>query len=503
MLGMDMDYLPDWLRERDQRLHLSMGNLIHLTPPKWVHLGGFHLARRMVTNGEYAQFLQCTVEAGEGNRVSFYDAPDVWRYVWNQLAFMIDTVRVTFDLGEGEIETYEEAYADAQSFVEAYISSLRQEIDREMQKKIVAPKVGREGHERRERLFVAVRYLLRWSICQSEYEVSQRFTDQDWKRWQYYAGQDGPQKLLADLGFLCELLRESFGQFIDPRFRQLFQRGQHKMDVLCFLERLRTEVRQLSSLDEPIPLSRVLYPRGWTSPQGDLGRVRLVGRGVPWSELPVTHLSFYEALAYCVWLWQMTGLYVALPNEAQYERAASWPQGRGIDRRQPLVVDPRNKLVFPWQDHNQNDFNFHFGREGAQIKQAFEVDRVKYQKLLEDTSRHLEDGTALYMLEGFGWHWTGDRYNENEQFFNRFELPAYPRFQEVPVTLKDAAPSAGATTPRLAVYEYQPFNDRAASYFVLKGSPEVLGGPGMTIRRYAAYPLRGYPDVGFRYVVGE
>jgi hypothetical protein len=36
---------------------------------------------------------------------------------------------------------------------------------------------------------------------------------------------------------------------------------------------------------------------------------------------------------------------------------------------------------------------------------------------------------------------------------------------------------------------------------VVRGAPEVIGGAGTTTRRFSLFPLRGYPNVGFRYVV--
>ena len=40
----------------------------------------------------------------------------------------------------------------------------------------------------------------------------------------------------------------------------------------------------------------------------------------------------------------------------------------------------------------------------------------------------------------------------------------------------------------------------AGALLQLKGSPDVIGGPGLTTRRYAAYPFRGYRNIGFRLV---
>jgi hypothetical protein len=72
----------------------------------------------------------------------------------------------------------------------------------------------------------------------------------------------------------------------------------------------------------------------------------------------------------------------------------------------------------------------------------------------------------------------------------------HPRYTALKVTEK------GETTP-LTAYKYKPQLSVALSHFVLKGSPEIIGGPGLTVRRYAAYPLRGYNNVGFRWIVRQ
>jgi len=52
-------------------------------------------------------------------------------------------------------------------------------------------------------------------------------------------------------------------------------------------------------------------------------------------ELPVLGVSWYDAVAYCIWLSRLTGQDVRLPTEAEWEKAA-----RGTDAR-----------IFPWGDH--------------------------------------------------------------------------------------------------------------------------------------------------------
>jgi len=56
------------------------------------------------------------------------------------------------------------------------------------------------------------------------------------------------------------------------------------------------------------------------------------------AEHPVHNLTWYEAMAYAAWLAETEGLPVALPTEAEWEKAAGWDRAEGRMRR------------FPWGD---------------------------------------------------------------------------------------------------------------------------------------------------------
>ncbi len=65
---------------------------------------------------------------------------------------------------------------------------------------------------------------------------------------------------------------------------------------------------------------------GWAGPQDDLA-----GND---DRLPVAGVSWYEAMAYCAWLADVTGRPFRLPGEAEWEKAARGPEAR----------------IYPWGD---------------------------------------------------------------------------------------------------------------------------------------------------------
>jgi formylglycine-generating enzyme required for sulfatase activity len=52
-------------------------------------------------------------------------------------------------------------------------------------------------------------------------------------------------------------------------------------------------------------------------------------------DLPVVHVSWYDAAAYCSWLTEVTGSSYSLPSEAEWEKAASWDPVAGEKKRYP------------------------------------------------------------------------------------------------------------------------------------------------------------------------
>ena len=75
-------------------------------------------------------------------------------------------------------------------------------------------------------------------------------------------------------------------------------------------------------------------PLYWT----DDGRERSFERIAPLADdLPVMHVSWYEADAYARWAGKR------LPSEAEWEKAASWDQAAGAKRRYPWGDDPPSR----------------------------------------------------------------------------------------------------------------------------------------------------------------
>jgi formylglycine-generating enzyme required for sulfatase activity len=517
MLGSRYEYLSETVREFDRQRHLSLRNILDATPPVWVHLAPYYLARRMVTNGEYLQFLDYAEQDGE-HTTRLYDAPAIWRYVWQTLNMRIERSRVPFERAPGDIIEFDEDYTDAQGFIEAYLSSLRYEVQRillamEPQQPVEPTSddsshfvMGREhGRATRKftvpredvlrRIFAVIKYLLRNALLQPGEDLYMILTDKEQEAVQFY---DQPSKVANDLQLLIEDLKKAYRRRIDKRYLMPFQHGHFPIEPVQFLTRLLAEVRKLQNPDQPITLRDVLFPRYWPSKAGDVARQDFMGQQVPWAEQPVYGLTLFESLAYCAWLSKVSGLRVEIPNEAQFERASSWPIEEVPRDGGDLVLDPVRKLAFPWADHNPSkDFHSYFGREGAELSNYYFKNKKAYQALLDETVRMVDEKNKIFQLEGFGWQWTCDRYNDDERKYLRFEDGDYPRFDAVTCREK------GREDGRLNVYDYQPVTNVQRSMFVLKGSPDIIGGPGLTTRRFGCNPLRAHPNVGFRFVMSE
>jgi formylglycine-generating enzyme required for sulfatase activity len=509
MLGGRYEFLSEAVRSVDRQKHLSLRDILDATPPVWVRLAPFSIGQSLVTNGEYLQFL----DAATGPGARLYDSAAVWRHVWQDLNLRIERFIVPFERAPGEIVEFQEDYTGARGAVDAYLASLRFEIQRmlitagasvteDSAYQSAHVMIRHQGAETRpeapprEELvrpaFALARYLLRGAILLPGEDPTTLLSEREQQILADYAT---PAKAADLLTQLVGELRKAYRNRVDVRYQMAFQSGHFRIEPVDFLQRLREQVRRLKDLNDPISLRLVMYPRYWQGPEGRTGTVEFVGGGVPWEEQPVTGITLYEAAAFAAWLGRVQGRPVMLPNEAQIERASSWPLEELPPEGGLLTLDPSCKLTFPWEDHNPTrDFNYYFGKENAEIGEYFRS-RKKYQELLQETSRLIDSQTRLFQLDGFGWQWTRDRYSEDEFKYMRFQDPEYPRCSRWTGQLK----GGGVQT----IYDYQSNSGVSSPRFALKGSPDVLGGPGLTARRYAASPLRAYPNVSFRVALQE
>ena len=156
----------------------------------------------------------------------------------------------------------------------------------------------------------------------------------------------------------------------------------------------------------------------------------------------------------------MTGQPYSLPSEAEYEKAFGWSETDELSAK--------GKLVYPWQQHNDYDFNYWFSRDGTSIK-SLEARPAAYRELVETSAREFAGGKRLFHGLGFGWQWTRERFNELERKYNRFEHAGVDRRQ----------------VDEHTVHNYQDCTDTSCRFFAARGAPDQLGGPGAVTRRFA------------------
>jgi formylglycine-generating enzyme required for sulfatase activity len=503
LLGANLDHIDRRLRDLDLQKRLGICNVLDATPGRWVHLGQFSICSWMVTNGQYAEFTRFADESGG----CFYDSGELWRHVWTELGCHIDRAQMPYKTPDGAMRYFDESYSACSSFIEAYLLSIHYEmqavflgIPEEARAagggadSVARVQTGSFGKMPRDRVLRRVMAFVKYKLRDAVGEGA-ALTDEEERLFNEY---QSAQAALDDIELITKELQRGYGRQVDPRLKQRFERGQLIVEPVLLLTRLAEAVRADPSLEMPVPVSRVIYPRRWRSPEGEVKKKSLIGKigkAVSWEDVPVTGISYFEALAYVVWLSAITDTALALPSEAEYERASSWPYSPPVQPGKPVKCDARGKLLFPWQDHSDKDFFYYFGRDGFDLEGYYHKDRARYQELLAETARKVHDHATIHQLEGFGWHWTADRYNESELKYSRFGDPEYRRFA--------GAPCFDGPESRCEVVDYEPNQNPRDTFIVLKGSPDVIGGPGLTTRRYAVYPLRGYSNVGFRVACRE
>jgi len=102
-------------------------------------------------------------------------------------------------------------------------------------------------------------------------------------------------------------------------------------------------------------------------------------------EHPVAWVSWYDALAYCRWLSEKAGIPLALPSEAEWEKAA-----RGTDGR-----------IYPWGDEPPDEGRCNFGNN---VKETTPVGRYSPQG---------DSPYGCVEMAGNVWEWTRSLWGED------------------------------------------------------------------------------------------
>jgi hypothetical protein len=463
----------------------------------------------MVTNGEYLTFL---LDESEEDAGGIYEDSRIWQFVWSDSNFRVCRHKAYGSQGKSTLRI-EEDYTGLKSFVDAFLDSIKFEIERVLAteeedkdgENIYSQRYIRHEYKEVTEVIVFARFKLRhvlpggqsddwWTILSpKERECLDRLSKRD----------DVVEYLTGHIENLVKRLTRYYeGQF-DPRLRKMLEKNPNSVETIGFLCNFGRAIRDR----EPratVPFRKILFPRYWLSYRGDEN----VGQGdwftppsaqawpgarnksgpgpVPWSERPVVGITLYEALAYTAWLSHRIGwkAHVMLPNEAHYERAASWPVE---PTTQASSLDLSQKSLYPW-GNSQADYHDFFGIDGQSLESQF-ADGLRYGDLLNKTAKPVGD-QQIEQLLGFGWQWTSDRFDAR--------MPRYERLFQLPKNKhKDLSGKL------IDVYDYQPHQHIDHANFVVRGAPYNLGGPGLTTRRFALFPLRAYPDVGFRWGLAE
>ncbi len=502
LIGASLDNLNPEILAINREKHLSLGSILASTPPKWIYLDGFAMGKRMVTNGEYALFLKFAVNDPE-NETGYsriFDKPELWRHVWTTQNYKVNTLKMPVGEQTGGITARDENYDHVDNFIEAYMLSIRYEVERlllfggqadpDAYPRKPGEKTGSVRASKNDLIDAVFKYMNQrtWSSVQEDESYGSPASQQ---------GEADPARIGTGIDELTADLTNAYMRNVDKRFSQMLQKNAYPVESILLLQRFKQQIQKLPP-DKPVPIHCILFPRFWKSPSGARKQDMFQGDEVPWEEHPVVGISLYEALAYATFLGQRSGVKVTLPNEAQFERAAGWP-GEPDPPGTPCMLDPRKKSIFPWETQKEkefHDYNYYFGQQGQDMENYFLKHQSEYGELLENTAKLHPDGNKIYMLLGWGWQWTVDRYSEEELKYNRFDPKNHP-------VCRDRQYRNSVSEKDETVFRYRPNANMESSFFVVRGSPDVIGGPGTTTRRFALNPLRGYRNVGFRYVFGQ
>ena len=455
LLGACYDDLPDNLRRADQEKVLGLGAVLASTPPRWVDLPAFSIMPKMVSNGEYQAFWEYPHPDKKDELL--VDDIQIWEYVWQ--LYTLRSMRVpSLDPGTNLTEDY----GTCQTAIGALVRSYAYEAQRILFGHHIPP--SEPGFDDLSRACVRVFAALRRGLGAVVWTGAAQL-ERGEQRALTEAKEDTPESLREDVDTVIKAL-------------EMRTAGDaQQVPLLILLRRLRYSLVQPEREDLKFRVSELFRPLVWPDEPVPRRGGGLFQQRVPWEELPVRGITLYEAAAYAAWLRLQTGLPITLPSEAEYEKAFGWSGGEQLLRSA--------KFVYPWQGHNEQDFNYWFSRDGMSL-QALEARPPAYRELM-DSSARLIDGKRLFQGLGFGWQWTRERFNELERKYNRFEHAGVMKHQV-----------DGET-----VCEYKDCVDLNARFFAVRGAPDQLGGPGTVTRRFALNPLRGYGECGFRCVASE
>ena len=165
-------------------------------------------------------------------------------------------------------------------------------------------------------------------------------------------------------------------------------RPQHVVDLLPFcIARLPVTNAQYqrfidNSEDYPVPFSPMRFAQRYSWDK----RTRTYPRGL--EDHPVVLVTLEDALAYCRWLSDVSGLLCRLPSEAEWEKAACWDSKSGRSRR------------YPWGDQ----FDENCANVDTHGALRLETSPAGYYSPAGDSAFGLGD------MAGNVWEWTGSFY---------------------------------------------------------------------------------------------
>lgn len=452
LLGADYDALPADLRAADQAKALGMGAVLASTPPRWVDLPAFSIMPRMVTNQLYQKFWE--FPHPEQNDLLLVDEIQIWEYVWQ--LYPLQSIRIPASEAGSQLA---EDYTHCTTAIDALVRSHAYECQRLLLGHHVPP--TEPGFDELSRAVVGVFAALRRGLATLIWNGAPALSRGEERS--IAEGEDTPARWVNE---------------VDRLLKALEVRNTRAMPLAVILRRVRQSLVDPSREGLGFKVSTIFRPITWPDEGVPRRAGGLFANRVPWEELPVRGVSLYEAAAFAAWLRLATGQPMSLPSEAEYEKAFGWDTAVS-------TLEHCGKHVYPWQDHNQQDFNYWFSRDGSSL-QSLEARPAAYRELLEASAR-ISNGKRLYQGLGFGWQWTRERFNELERKYNRFDHAGVNRHKQNDVV----------------IYEYKDVNDLNCRYFAVRGAPDQLGGPGTVTRRFALNPLRGYAECGFRCVAGK